>query len=613
MSIPTAFSKQWPLLALAGALIVVLVSTSGGTLIHSEEPDPTAVFACVNKSSGEVKIVEHDDACKKNADKISWPLVVGGEVQADSGFKAGANSTTYGDGFINLGLKPGSSTAANLDIDSGTLVIKGQTDTVNIGKTGHLSNLNVLGTTQFFGVATVSGPTTALRVFNGDFEVFTTSRTAQPIVVDTSANRVSLGKKKLLIGGGPSFRVVTTFDVDGANNRVSIGSVAQPAALDVVGATSITGNVTVNSNLNVDSGTLFVDGTSNEVGIGTTTPSEKLDVAGTVEMTGFKLTTSPTSGYVLTANASGVGTWQAAPAGGGGGGGADSDWTISGNDMYSAVSGNVGIGTTTPSGKLGVVGAVVITGDVTINSNLTVDTGTLFVNGANGNVGIGTTSPSTPLHIEAASPVEVKLQRNGGGNLDLTYDYDGTHRIGFTDGGAPGNWLFRVNFSDGTTWLAPGVTGKVGIGTDSPSAKLDVNGVVKANGYDMTVYTAGGPTAASATLSSANTWGDFPDLSLTFTLAEPTTVMAHYEIAMQAGGVTGNRHLVTRLDVDGTVVSRSLTGNEVYWSEDSNWFGELAAGNHTIKVQYRTPGGGTNNPAGSDYQNRILQVLVFAD
>lgn len=37
-----------------------------------------------------------------------------------------------------------------------------------------------------------------------------------------------------------------------------------------------------------------------------------------------------------------MGTWQP------GSGGADNDWTLSGNDMYSAVSGNVGIGTMSP-------------------------------------------------------------------------------------------------------------------------------------------------------------------------------------------------------------------------------------------------------------------------
>lgn len=41
---------------------------------------------------------------------------------------------------------------------------------------------------------------------------------------------------------------------------------------------------------------------------------------------------------------------------------ADSDWTIDGTDMYSAVSGNVGIGTSSPATKLDVVG------DININS-----------------------------------------------------------------------------------------------------------------------------------------------------------------------------------------------------------------------------------------------------
>lgn len=64
-----------------------------------------------------------------------------------------------------------------------------------------------------------------------------------------------------------------------------------------------------------DANALKVHGTLNYVGIGKATPTSKLDVAGTITQTGFKLTTSPTNGYVLTSDASGVGTWQASPAG----------------------------------------------------------------------------------------------------------------------------------------------------------------------------------------------------------------------------------------------------------------------------------------------------------
>jgi len=61
-------------------------------------------------------------------------------------------------------------------------------------------------------------------------------------------------------------------------------------------------------------------------------------------------------GEVLTTNGSGNVSWTSVS------GGSDADWTVSGNNQYSAVSGNVGIGTVNPSTKLEVAGQLKITG-----------------------------------------------------------------------------------------------------------------------------------------------------------------------------------------------------------------------------------------------------------
>jgi len=67
-----------------------------------------------------------------------------------------------------------------------------------------------------------------------------------------------------------------------------------------------------------------------------------------LETNGFRMPLGAADSYVLTSDVDGIGSWQPAA------GGADGDWTITGSDMYSAVSGRVGVGVTAPAGKLGV-------------------------------------------------------------------------------------------------------------------------------------------------------------------------------------------------------------------------------------------------------------------
>ncbi len=86
---------------------------------------------------------------------------------------------------------------------------------------------------------------------------------------------------------------------------------------------------------------------SDDLGVGTSAPAAKLDVVGTTRTEGFEMPTGAADGHVLTSDATGAASWQPAQ-----GIEDDGDWTVSGDDVYAAVSGNVEVGTTTPYEKL---------------------------------------------------------------------------------------------------------------------------------------------------------------------------------------------------------------------------------------------------------------------
>lgn len=235
------------------------------------------------------------------------------------------------------------------------------------------------------------------------------------------------------------------------------------------------------------------------VGIGTTNPSGQLEVksAASVHNT-FSLNTT-TAGYANTIAFLEAGTTKASiqhnPSVLGGGllfntnGGASPANTR----MVINAAGSVGIGTTTPSyrfdvqgGQINSSGGLCIAGDcktawsqVGGGSQWTTSGSNVYYN--SGNVGIGTASPSYRLHISGDNtPVGgypiIKIQNTQAGGHSY-WLYSGAN------GNAADFGLFDE--TDGIFRLyAKGTSGNIGIGTITPNDKLEVAGNIRmSSGY----------------------------------------------------------------------------------------------------------------------------------
>ena len=192
----------------------------------------------------------------------------------------------------------------------------------------------------------------------------------------------------------------------------------------------------------------------------------------------------------------------------------------------------------------------------------------------NGRVGIGTTSPTRKLDISAPGNDGIRIASANaligggasGGDTQLIYWNGSTAYYGRSSlGGSVSQHEFRTS---GTTRLTIDSSGNAGIGTTSPSEKLEVVGdILIHNGVDSTLYLGKGAEGVDGVtkIKSVQTGSDTDQLGLAFNVHSNTAGSAVSEEAMRinhGGNVgIGNTSPAAQLHIGPNTLLASYTTN----------------------------------------------------
>ena len=286
-------------------------------------------------------------------------------------------------------------------------------------------------------------------------------------------------------------------------------------------------------------------------------------------------------------------------------GGGSGAWTESGSDIYYN-SGNVGVGTATPAGKLDVSGSICLSGSCRTTwpsgsgTGAFTDTGTLaYYNG--GNVGIGTTSPlslgstdTRVLHLRqpvntldhTAAGIRLEVQDQVTGGLSSAYSQisgEGgvfvgalsNHRLGFITNSMEKmtlatNGYLGIDTTDpqqplhvqGTAY----VSGALGIGTQSPTNSLQVSGsnaLMSSDTGDFRLHISKKLDTDISSIIFANNFSGRAELGLTYD--------DNFHIKVSPDGTT----------LTDAVIIDSTTGNVAINSSDTSYKLHIIAGNNS--------------------------------
>lgn len=241
-------------------------------------------------------------------------------------------------------------------------------------------------------------------------------------------------------------------------------------------------NIGTSSDLLTSTSTYLTINNLGNVGVGTSSPYAKLSIAGSVVAQDFTATstiaTSTFQGAVSIDQGSNVLPGNA--------------WfrvgSSTSNILVDKISGNVGIGTSSPYALLSVYNSTLDTSFAVGSTS-----STTFAVTNKGRVGIGTSDPQGTLHIfdnsNSGGFPSIIIGGNNGGDTDFNIS-----RFNTNDGMNNDSLRFGTSTIPGTNpILTLDYTGNIGIGSTSPIAKLSVVGTSTGSIPVFSVATSTGP------------------------------------------------------------------------------------------------------------------------